>query len=197
MQFSLVNAAGIPRHEDPRRGLRLVGRHDSVLPVGSGAPPRAIRVAIASAPTIMRAGLRALLEAEDDLAVAGEAATGDEAVELARRAHPDVILMDLELPGIGALEATRRIAAHHRLPKVEVMVLTTSSGDDRAIAALRAGASGFLAEDTERAELVRALRVVARGDALLSPRVTRRLLAELTAQAGSVVPIPGQSKGLA
>lgn len=198
MPLSPVNAAGIPRHEDPRRRLRLVGRHDHVLPLGSGAPPRAIRVAIASAPAIVRAGFRALLEAEDDLAVAGEAATGEEAVELARRAHPDVILMDLELPGIGALEATRRIAAERRLPAVEVMVLTTSSGDDRAIEALRAGASGFLAEDTERAELVSALRVVARGDALLSPRVTRRLLAELSAQAGSpVVSIPDQSEGLA
>jgi DNA-binding NarL/FixJ family response regulator len=194
---SPVNAAVIPRHQDPRRRLRLVGRHDHVSPLGNGAPPRAIRVAIASAPPIMRAGFRALLEAEDDLAVAGEAATGEEAVELARRGHADVMLMDLELPGIGALEATRRIATQPRSPKVEVMVLTTSGGDDRAIAALRAGASGFLAEDTERAELIRALRVVARGDALLSPRVTRRLLAELSGQAGPVVSIRDRSEGLA
>jgi DNA-binding NarL/FixJ family response regulator len=167
-----------------------------VLPLGDGAPPRAIRVAIASGPAIVRAGFRALLEAEHDLAVAGEAATGEEAVQLARRSSPDVILMDLGLPGIGALEATRRIAAQSRLPKIQVMVLSTSSDDDRAIEALRAGASGFLVEDTDRAELVRALRVVARGDALLSPRVTRRLLAELSVQAESLS-IPDQPEGLA
>jgi DNA-binding NarL/FixJ family response regulator len=196
MPLSLVNAAGISRHQEPRRGLRLVARHDHVLPLGDGAPPRAIRVAIASGPAIVRAGFRALLEAEHDLAVAGEAATGEEAVQLARRSSPDVILMDLGLPGIGALEATRRIAAQSRLPKIQVMVLSTSSDDDRAIEALRAGASGFLVEDTDRAELVRALRVVARGDALLSPRVTRRLLAELSVQAESLS-IPDQPEGLA
>jgi DNA-binding NarL/FixJ family response regulator len=196
MHLSSVDTTVIPLHSGPRRRLRLVGRHDHVLPLGNGAPPRAIRVAIASGPTIVRAGFRALLEAEDDVAVAGEAATGEAAVELAGRVHPDVILMDLELPGIGALEATRRIAAQPRSPKVEVMVLTTSGGDDRAIAALRAGASGFLAEDTERTELIRALRVVARGDALLSPRVTRRLLAELSGQAGPILSIVEQSKDL-
>ena len=196
MPPSPVNAAVIPLHREPRRRLRLVGRHDHVVHPGGGAPSRAIRVAIAAAPAIVRAGFRALLEAEDDLAVAGEAATGEQAVELAHRRQPDVILMDLELAGIGALEATRRIAAQPRLPKVQVMVISTSRGDDRAIAALRAGASGFLAEDTDRAELVRALRVLARGDALLSPRVTRRLLAELSAPARPVLSIVDPSEGL-
>ena len=180
MDLSPLNALGIPSQETPPpRRLRLVGR-DGVHLAGAARPP-AIRVAIASGHPLMRAGFRALLEAEDDVAVAGEAASGEAAAELARRSRPDVILLDLELPGIGALEATRRIAADLRRPTVQVIVLTTSGSADRAIEAVRAGASGVLVEDTEPAELVRAVRALARGDALLSPSVTRRLIAELTA----------------
>jgi DNA-binding NarL/FixJ family response regulator len=193
MHLSPVNELGIRSHEAPaRRRLRLVGRDEHMLHLANAARPRAIRVAIASGPPLMRAGFRALLEAEDDVAVAGEAASGEEAVELARRSRPDVILLDLDLPGIGALEATRRIAAEPRLPKVQVMVLTTSGSADRAIAALRAGASGVLVEDAEPAELTRAVRVLARGDALLSPRVARTLIAELTGRGDPALSIPDQ-----
>jgi DNA-binding NarL/FixJ family response regulator len=188
MHLSLVNNVGFRSHESPPpRRLRLVGRDDRILPVASIAPPAAIRVAIASGPPLMRAGFRALLEAEHDVAVAGEAASGEEAVELARRSRPHVILLDLDLPGIGALEATRQIAAEPRLPKVHVMVLTTSGSADRAIEALRAGASGVLVDDAEPAELTRAVRVLARGDALLSPSVARTLIAELTGRGEELV----------
>jgi DNA-binding NarL/FixJ family response regulator len=178
-----VTALGIRSHESPpRRRLRLVGRDEHILRLANPAPPPGIRVAIASAPPLVRAGFRALLEAEADVVVAGEAASGEDAVELARRTRPDVILIDLDLPGIGALEATRRIAHAPRLPRVQVMAVATSGSADRAMAALRAGASGVLVEDTEPADLARAVRVLARGDALVSPSVTRRLIAELTTQ---------------
>ncbi len=177
-----ATAIGIRSHESARpRRLRLVGRDEHTLRLVHPAPPPAIRVAIASAPPLVRAGFRALLEAEGDVAVAGEAASGEDAVELARSARPDVILIDLALPGIGAIEATRRIAHAPRLPRTRVMVVATSGNADRAMAALRAGASGVLVEDTEPADLARAVRVLARGDALLSPSVTRSVIAELTA----------------
>jgi DNA-binding NarL/FixJ family response regulator len=183
-----VTALGIRAHESTRpRRLRLVGRDEHTLRLVRTAPPPAIRVAIASAPPLVRAGFRALLEAEADVSVAGEAASGEDAVELARRANPNVILIDLALPGIGALEATRRIANAPRLPRVQVMVVATSGSADRAIAALRAGASGVLVEDTEPADLARAVRVLARGDALVSPSLTRRLITELTAARGDLV----------
>jgi DNA-binding NarL/FixJ family response regulator len=182
-----ASALGLRAHESlPRRRLRLVGRDERALRLAHIAPPPAIRVAIAFAPPLVRAGFRALLESEVDVAVAGEAASGEDAVELARRARPDVILIDLELPGIGALEATRRIAHAPRPPRVQVMVVATSGTVDRAIAALRAGASGVLVEDTEPADLTRAVRVLARGDALVSPSVTRRLIAELTTHRGDL-----------
>jgi DNA-binding NarL/FixJ family response regulator len=126
----------------------------------------------------VRGGFRALLDAQDDIEVAGEAADGAEAVEQAVELLPDVVLMDVRMPGTDGLEATRRIGSDDRLGDVKVVILTTFDLDEYVFEALRVGASGFLVKDTEPAELVQAVRVVAAGDALLSPGVTRRLVAE-------------------
>jgi DNA-binding NarL/FixJ family response regulator len=141
-----------------------------------------IRVLVADDQTLVRAGLRTLLESDDDLQVVGEAADGAEAVERARAARPDVVLMDIRMPVLDGLEATRRIVADELLTGVRVVVLTTFDLDENVYEALRAGASGFLAKDVDPAELRHAVRVVARGDALLSPGVTRRLIAEFAAR---------------
>lgn len=132
-----------------------------------------IRVLIADDQELVRLGLRTLLTSEHDMAVAGEAADGLHAVELARELSPDVVLMDIRMPGIDGIEATRRIAARTR-----VLVLTTFELDEYVFDALRHGASGFLTKDTKPAELLRAIRVVAAGEALLSPSVTRRVVGE-------------------
>jgi DNA-binding NarL/FixJ family response regulator len=137
-----------------------------------------IRVLIADDQELVRLGLRTLLQSEDDLAVAGEAADGLRAVELARELRPDVVLMDIRMPGIDGIEATRRIAADPRTRATRVVVLTTFELDEYVFDALRLGASGFLIKDTKPAELLRAVRVVAAGEALLSPSVTRRVVAE-------------------
>ena len=141
-----------------------------------------IRVLVADDQTLVRAGLRTLLESDDDLQVVGEAGDGAEAVEAARRLRPDVVLMDIRMPVLDGLEATRRIVADELLAGVRVVVLTTFDLDENVYEALRAGASGFLAKDVDPAELRHAVRVVARGDALLSPGVTRRLIAEFAAR---------------
>jgi DNA-binding NarL/FixJ family response regulator len=141
-----------------------------------------IRVLVADDQTLVRAGLRTLLDSDDDLQVVGEAADGAEAVERARAARPDVVLMDIRMPVLDGLEATRRIVADELLAGVRVVVLTTFDLDENVYEALRAGASGFLAKDVDPAELRHAVRVVARGDALLSPGVTRRLIAEFAAR---------------
>ena len=125
---------------------------------------------------LLRRGFRMILEAEDGVTVAGEAGDGAEAVELAHRIHPDVVLMDIRMPGTDGIEATRRITAAE--PGVRVLVLTTFDLDEYAFGALQAGASGFLLKDVRPAELVAAIRTVAAGDAVVSPRVTRRLLGE-------------------
>jgi DNA-binding NarL/FixJ family response regulator len=127
---------------------------------------------------LLRRGFRMILEAEPDLIVVAEAANGEEAVDLARRHAPDVVLMDIRMPGTDGIEATRRIAAADA--RVRVLVLTTFDLDEYAFGALRAGASGFLLKDVRPAELVAAIRTVAVGDAVTSPRVTRRLLEEYT-----------------
>jgi DNA-binding NarL/FixJ family response regulator len=137
-----------------------------------------IRVLIADDQDLVRLGLRTLLESEDDLAVAGEAADGLRAVELALELRPDVVLMDIRMPGVDGIEATRRIAADPRTRDTRVVVLTTFELDEYVFDALRHGASGFLIKDTKPAELLRAIRVVAAGEALLSPSVTRRVVAE-------------------
>jgi DNA-binding NarL/FixJ family response regulator len=136
-----------------------------------------IRVLLADDQALIRAGFRVLLEAAGDVEVIGEAVNGEQAVALARAERPDVILMDIRMPEVDGLESTRRIAADGDLADVKVVILTTFETDDYVYQALRAGASGFLVKDAEPEDLIRAVRVVARGEALLSPSVTRRLIA--------------------
>jgi len=137
-----------------------------------------IGVVLADDQVLLRAGLRALLDAEPDLTVLGEASDGREAVELVRALRPDVVLMDIRMPGTDGLEATRLVSADPDLAGTRVIVLTTFDLDEYVFEAIRSGASGFLVKDTEPTELLRAVRAVAAGDALLSPRVTRRLIGE-------------------
>ncbi len=133
-----------------------------------------ISVLIADDQALVRAGFRMILEARDDLAVVGEASDGDQAVRLAAQTRPDIVLMDVRMPGTDGIEATRRITRADGAPRV--IVLTTFDLDETVYGALRAGASGFLLKDVRPSELVDAIRVVAGGDALLAPSVTRRLL---------------------
>jgi DNA-binding NarL/FixJ family response regulator len=140
-----------------------------------------IRVMLADDELLMRAGLRVLLEAEEDIRVTSEASNGEQAVALARDTGPDVILMDIRMPGLDGVEATRRIAGDAQLSGVKILILTTLESDEYVFDALRAGASGFLVKDGDIAEVLRALRVVAAGEALLSPGATRRLVEEFTA----------------
>ncbi|GAA0366257.1 MULTISPECIES: response regulator transcription factor [Micromonospora] len=137
-----------------------------------------ISVLLADDQDLIRIGLRALVESEDDLTVVGEAADGLAVLELARRVRPDVVLMDVRMPGIDGIEATRRIAADPGLGGTRVIVLTTFELDEYVFDALRYGASGFLTKDAPPAELLRAIRLVAEGEALLSPSVTRRVVRE-------------------
>ncbi|MBG0563688.1 response regulator [Actinoplanes aureus] len=143
-----------------------------------------IRVLLADDQALVRAGFRALLDAEPDIEVIGEASDGLQAVDLVRAARPDVVLMDIRMPGVDGLEATRRIAADAGLADTRVVILTTFELDEYVFEALRTGASGFLVKDTEPVELLRAVRVVAAGEALLSPSVTRRVIGEFASPAG-------------
>ncbi|WP_017594405.1 response regulator [Nocardiopsis potens] len=149
-----------------------------------------IRVVIADDQTLVRAGFRSMLEGEDDIEVVGEAADGAEAVALAARERPDVVLMDIRMPGVDGLEATRRIAADDRLSGVRVVILTTFDLDEYVYGGLKSGAAGFLVKDTEPMELIHGVRVVARGDALLAPSVTRRLISEFAGRIKEPPPAP-------
>jgi len=142
-----------------------------------------IRVLLADDQALVRAGFAALLDAQDGIEVVGQAADGAVAVRLVRELNPDVVLMDIRMPGTDGLVATRQIAADPLLAGVRVVILTTFDLDEYVFEAIRSGASGFLVKDTEPDELVQAVHVVAGGEALLSPGVTRRLIAEFAARA--------------
>lgn len=135
-----------------------------------------LRVVLADDQELIRVGLRALLDNEPDIDLVGEAADGEEALRVVRAQHPDVVIMDIRMPVLDGLEASRRIAANSALDAVRVLILTTFEIDEYVFEALRAGASGFLLKDADTAEILRAIRVVAAGDSLLSPRITRRLV---------------------
>jgi len=147
-----------------------------------------IKVLLADDQALVRAGFRALLDAEHDIEVVGEASDGAHAVRLAAQTMPDVILMDIRMPGMDGLEATRRIAADPAQADVRIVILTTFELDEYVFEALRAGAAGFLVKDTEPVELVRGVRAVAAGDALLSPSVTRRVIEQFAVRAASPAP---------
>lgn len=141
-----------------------------------------IRVLLADDQALVRAGFRSLVDSADGIEVVAEASDGADAVRQTHEHHPDVILMDIRMPGTDGLEATRQICASTSPSGPRIIILTTYEADDYVYAAIRAGASGFLVKDTEPADLFHAIRVVADGDALLSPRVTRRLIADIASR---------------
>lgn len=141
-----------------------------------------IRVLLADDQSLVRAGFKALLDAQPDIEVAGEASDGEEALGKVRELRPDIVLMDIRMPVLDGLGATRRIIDDEALRGVKVVMLTTFELDEYVFEAIRSGASGFLVKDTEPDELLRAVRAVVDGDALLSPGVTRRLIAEFAAR---------------
>jgi DNA-binding NarL/FixJ family response regulator len=149
-----------------------------------------IRILLADDQALVRAGFRALLDDQDDMKVIGEAVDGDDAVRLVTSLIPDVVLMDIRMPRCDGLEATRRIVADERLAQVKIIILTTFDLDEYIFGALRAGASGFLVKDTEPIDLIRGIQAVARGDALLSPGVTRRLIAEFATLTSKTERVP-------
>ena len=150
-----------------------------------------IRVLLADDQALIRSGIRSLLEAEDDIDVVAEAADGHEAVALATEHLPDIALVDIQMPVLDGIEATRQIVADERLDGVRVVILTNFGLDEYIFQALRAGASGFLLKDTQPDELLQALRVVMRGDSLLSPAVTSRLISEFVARPPDAVSVAG------
>ncbi|MEU9795242.1 response regulator transcription factor [Streptomyces sparsogenes] len=147
-----------------------------------------IRVLLADDQVLVRAGFRALLDAQPGIEVVGEAADGEQAARQVRELRPDVVLMDIRMPLLDGLAATRLIAEDPALGEVKVVILTTFELDEYVFEAIRSGASGFLVKDTEPEELLRAVRAVVAGDALLSPGVTRRLIAEFAARSKEPVP---------
>ena len=150
-----------------------------------------IRVAVADDQALVRGTIGLLVDTAPDLEVIGEAATGTEAVELATKEQPDVLLMDIRMPGMDGIEATRQITGSDRSAEVRILILTTFDLDEYVYAALRAGASGFLLKDTPPAELLAAIRIVAAGDALLAPAVTRRLIEAFAVRTEPALGAPG------
>ncbi|WP_067479815.1 response regulator transcription factor [Nocardia amamiensis] len=146
----------------------------------NATPP--IKVLLADDERLVRSGFKVLLDLEDDITVVGEATTGAEAVEIARATRPDVVLMDIRMPRLDGIRATAQIAEANGMERVKVLILTTYDTDENVFDALQAGASGFLLKDAGPAELLHAIRVIAAGDALLAPRITRRLISQFTAQ---------------
>jgi DNA-binding NarL/FixJ family response regulator len=151
-----------------------------------------IRVVLADDQVLVRAGFRALLDAQPNIEVVGEAADGEEALRQVARLNPDVVLMDIRMPTLDGLAATRRITGDPALADVKVVILTTFELDEYVFEAIRSGATGFLVKDTEPDELLRAVRAAVAGDALLSPGVTRRLIAEFAARSKE----PAAAEGL-
>ena len=141
-----------------------------------------VRVGIADDQPLIRTGLRAMIEHAEDLELVGEAEDGHQAIELARRQRPDVVLMDIRMPRLDGIEATRRITSDTHLGGVRVLILTTFDLDEYVYAAIKAGASGFVLKDAPPEEVIDAIRIVARGDALLAPSITRRLIEDLAAR---------------
>jgi DNA-binding NarL/FixJ family response regulator len=153
-----------------------------------------VRVVIADDQQLIRAGFRMILAAEPDIEIVGEAATGTEAVSLNREMRPDVVLMDIRMPELDGIEATRRILAQNHEPKASVLILTTFDLDEYVYDALRAGASGFLLKDVPAPQLAVAIRTVGEGDALLAPSITRRLIEEFAAPRTPTRTPPGLSE---
>lgn len=195
MTASLAATAAVETHE-PQGELLFLNRADHLRAGGSTAATAPIRVLIADGQWLVRAGFRVLLESEQGIAVAEEAASGEQALALASHTRPDVVLMDAGLPGLDAFEATRQIVANPELQQVRVMILASVESDEHVFGALRAGASGFLVKDTEPTELLRAVRVLARGEALLAPSVTRRVISELASMPARERPTPEQLEEL-
>ena len=162
---------------------------------GSNSSP-AIRVLLAEGAALVRAGLRALLEGEPRIKVVAEASCGEDAVALAIEMRPDVVLMDVRLPGLDGIQATRQIRATPSLSHAKVLILSENGPDEDVFGALRAGATGFLVKDTDAVELVRAVHVLAAGGAQLSPHATRRVLEELVSQPDPDRPVPAQLEEL-
>jgi len=183
---ALHTSSGGAHPDDHTRKLMLV---DAVDP--NAARPEEIRVLIACGDTLVRAGLHALLDAEPDIAVAGSAADGEEALALAGELRPDVLLIDVTLPDDG-VEVARQLVADPDGRAVSLLILSPSEEDDEVFAALRAGASGFLLRDTDPAELIQGARSVAEGETALSPRVLRRVIAKLASQPDPGLPGPEQ-----
>ncbi|GAA4800255.1 response regulator transcription factor [Streptomyces ziwulingensis] len=150
----------------------------------------AVRVVVADDQALLRGSFRVLVDSEPGLQVVGEASDGEAAVEVALRTRPDVVLMDVRMPRVDGIEATRRICAGEATRDTRVLILTMFDVDDYVYAALRSGASGFLLKDTPPGDLLAAIRVVAAGEALLAPSVTRRLIAEFARRPGPVRPGP-------
>jgi len=153
-----------------------------------------IRVLLADDQALIRSGIRSLLDAEDDIEVVGEAVDGRQAVALAAEYRPDIALVDIQMPVLDGIEATRHIVADERLENVRVVILTNFGLDEYIFRALRAGAAGFLLKDMEPTELLQALRVVMRGDSLLSPAVTRSLISEFVARPPDAVAAAGMEE---
>lgn len=156
-----------------------------------------IRVLLADDQALVRAGFRALLDSQTDIEVVGEAADGEEAVRMTENELPDVVLMDIRMPRLDGLEATRRIVADERLDRVNIVILTTFEVDEYVLEAVRSGAKGFLAKDTEPDDLIRAVRAAARGDSLLSPGATRSLMERIAAGPAMGIDASGTSRALA
>jgi len=182
--------AGI-RARWPARRRAQGGRGIPGLGRAPGPGRVVIRILLADDQALIRSGIRSLLDAEDDIEVVGEAVDGREAVALAAEHRPDIALVDIQMPVLDGIEATRQIVADERLASVRVVILTNFGLDEYIFRALRAGASGFLLKDTEPAELLQALRVVMRGDSLLSPAVTRSLISEFVARPPDAVAAAG------